>query len=146
MVVIFGRKMDRPYNAKNINYKTYVVRSTIRGAGNHGNFVIWALIAQLGERQTEDLKVPCSIHGQSMIFTDHTRRGAPDQALIFKAKTLFSRLHFCKLLTINSPVPSGVSPHILPCHYTYHPMLHKFDSDQVRFAQIKDISKLKTMG
>ena len=24
-----------------------------------------ALIAQLGERQTEDLKVPCSIHGQS---------------------------------------------------------------------------------
>ena len=24
-----------------------------------------ALIAQLGERQTEDLKAPCSIHGQS---------------------------------------------------------------------------------
>lgn len=27
-----------------------------------------ALIAQLGERQTEDLKAPCSIHGQSMSF------------------------------------------------------------------------------
>ena len=27
--------------------------------------VVGALIAQLGERQTEDLKVPCSIHGQS---------------------------------------------------------------------------------
>ena len=27
-----------------------------------------ALIAQLGERQTEDLKVPCSIHGQGINF------------------------------------------------------------------------------
>ena len=27
-----------------------------------------ALIAQLGERQTEDLKAPCSIHGQSTLF------------------------------------------------------------------------------
>ena len=27
--------------------------------------VVGALIAQLGEHQTEDLKVPCSIHGQS---------------------------------------------------------------------------------
>ncbi len=26
-----------------------------------------ALIAQLGERQTEDLKAPCSIHGQSTV-------------------------------------------------------------------------------
>ena len=27
-----------------------------------------ALIAQLGERQTEDLKVLCSIHGEGIVF------------------------------------------------------------------------------
>jgi hypothetical protein len=31
-------------------------------------FVRVAVIAQLGERQTEDLKVPCSIHGHGTIF------------------------------------------------------------------------------
>ena len=31
-----------------------------------------ALIAQLGERQTEDLKVPCSIHGQGIFFFHST--------------------------------------------------------------------------
>ena len=30
---------------------------------------IRALIAQLGERKTEDLEAPCSIHGQSMSFS-----------------------------------------------------------------------------
>ena len=32
-----------------------------------------ASVAQLGERQTEDLKVPCSIHGGSNSFFAHTR-------------------------------------------------------------------------
>ena len=34
--------------------------------------VVGALIAQLGERQTEDLKVPCSIHGQSREISNIT--------------------------------------------------------------------------
>ena len=29
---------------------------------------IAAALAQLGERQTEDLKAPCSIHGGGMVF------------------------------------------------------------------------------
>ena len=73
MVVVFGRKTDLPYNTKNRNYKTYVVDRIIRGTGNHGNITLCALIAQLGERQTEDLKVPCSIHGQSTTFADLTQ-------------------------------------------------------------------------
>ena len=70
MVVVFGRKMDLPYNTKNPDYKLYVVAIAIGGTGNHGNIMLCALIAQLGERQTEDLKVPCSIHGQSTTFAD----------------------------------------------------------------------------
>ena len=30
--------------------------------------MISAALAQLGERQTEDLKAPCSIHGGGMLF------------------------------------------------------------------------------
>ena len=30
-----------------------------------------AALAQLGERQTEDLKAPCSIHGGGMTFLFH---------------------------------------------------------------------------
>ena len=35
-------------------------------------FAVGALIAQSGERQTEDLKVPCSIHGQSREISNIT--------------------------------------------------------------------------
>ncbi len=83
MVVLFGRKMDLPYNAKNTNYKTYVVGPTNRVTGNRGKIVLRALIAQLGERQTEDLKVPCSIHGQSMTFPDLTWFGGSRLGLNF---------------------------------------------------------------
>ena len=83
MVVLFGRKMDLPHNAKNTNYKTYVVDPSIRVTGNRGNIVLRALIAQLGERQTEDLKVPCSIHGQSMTFLDLTWFGSSSLCLNF---------------------------------------------------------------
>ena len=36
-----------------------------------------ALIAQLGERQTEDLKALCSIHSQSTSFTGILTTGTP---------------------------------------------------------------------
>ena len=32
------------------------------------SLVCMASIAQLGERKTEDLKAPCSIHGRSIMF------------------------------------------------------------------------------
>jgi hypothetical protein len=32
-------------------------------------FLFKASIAQLGERKTENLKAPCSIHGRSILFT-----------------------------------------------------------------------------
>ena len=33
-----------------------------------------AALAQLGERQTEDLKAPCSIHGGGTLFHDEFRK------------------------------------------------------------------------
>jgi hypothetical protein len=33
-----------------------------------GNKILLASIAQLGERKTEDLEAPCSIHGRSNLF------------------------------------------------------------------------------
>ena len=44
-----------------------------------------ASIAQLGERKTEDLEAPCSIHGRSIYFFD---------SLIFSFDSLFD-IFFC---------------------------------------------------
>ena len=38
----------------------FIIKNKIEGSS--------AALAQLGERQTEDLKAPCSIHGGGMFF------------------------------------------------------------------------------
>ena len=52
-----------------------------------GVVIFWAvgaLIAQLGERQTEDLKVPCSIHGQSREISNIIPCNEVEKCLYYK--------------------------------------------------------------
>jgi hypothetical protein len=41
--------------------------------------IVRALIAQLGERKTEDLEAPCSIHGQGTIYFFWSFKGLKSQ-------------------------------------------------------------------
>ena len=50
------------------NKRERVIRGSTVWSFFFQSLLLGAVIAQLGERQTEDLKVPCSIHGHGTLF------------------------------------------------------------------------------